>query len=402
MIPNSSASSSATRVTTRSELWRLLRSWRKQIAVIIVSILAAEALAVIPPLVLRRILDDYLAVGVAEGLLVLAALYLAATIAAEAMRFVVTYSTAYVAQHVLRDLRVRLFAHLQRLPLSFYDSTPLGDVISRCTADVDTVDTLFSSGVANLVLRLAQVAAAFAAMTTLSLKLSLLSLLVIPPLAAITRFFQVHIRQAERRRRQAIGMLNVHLQETLSGIDVVRAFGREAAFTARFRRALQEAVAAFWGSESYNMFYAPLLAVIVATCSALFLWIGTGGAGAAWGLSIGTIAAFILLFQRFFEPIRNLGEDWQTVQGALSGIERIVQVLQIPADTPPQSTAASRHSERELPVSVQNVVFGYGPERPVVDNVSITVQAGEHLALVGRTGAGKSSLIHLICGLYAP
>ncbi len=401
------AHSSARHVTTRGEIWRLLRSWRTQIAIIIVSILAAETLAVIPPLLLRRILDDHLATGVAQGILLLAILYLVATMASEGMHFAVTYSTAYVAQHVLRDLRVRLFAHLQRLPLSFYDRTPLGDIISRCTADVDTVNTLFSSGVANLVLRLAQVAAAFAAMMALSFRLSLLSLLLIPPLALITRFFQVHIRQAERRRRQAIGMLNVHVQETLSGIEVVRAFGREAAFTRRFRQALQEAVAAFWGSESYNMFYTPILTVLVAAYSVLFLWVGAGGAGTVWGLSIGTITigtitAFILLFQRFFEPIRNLGRDWQTVQSALSGIERIVQVLQIPADMPPQSAATPQDSEPDVLVSLQQIVFGYQSERPVIDHVSITVRVGEHLALVGRTGAGKSSLIHLMGGLYTP
>ena len=116
--------------------------------------------------------------------------------------------------------------------------------------------------------------------------------------------------------------------------------GAKSRFVARFRRALRDTVAAFWRAESYNMYYTPSLTVLVALCVALLLWSGTGGLGQAWGLSMGTIIAFILLFQRFFEPVRNLGEDWQTVQSALSGIERIVQVLQIPAEAIPQEAVA--------------------------------------------------------------
>ena len=111
---------------------------------------------------------------------------------------------------------------------------------------------------------------------------------------------------------------------------------------ARFRRALRETVAAFWKSESYNMYYTPSLTVLVALCVALLLWSGTGGLGQTWDLSIGTIIAFIILFQRFFEPVRNLGEDWQTVQSALSGVERIVQVLQTPATPSFLATTCNR------------------------------------------------------------
>jgi ATP-binding cassette subfamily B multidrug efflux pump len=296
---------------------------------------------------------------------------------------------------------VRLFAHLQRLPLSYYDRTSLGDVISRCTADVEAVDTLFATGVSNLLLRLVQLVTAFAAMMSLSPRLALLALLLLPPLALVTRFFQVHIRDAERGRRKAIGLLNVYLQETLSGVEVVRAFGREEAFVARFRRALRETVAAFWRAESYNMYYTPSLTVLVALCVALLLWGGAGGLGQTWGLSVGTIVAFILLFQRFFDPVRNLGEDWQTVQSALSGIERIVQVLQVPAEDVPPATAAASQGDGAA-VELRDVTFGYLSDRPVLREITLAVRPGEHVALVGRTGAGKSSLVHLLGGLYAP
>jgi ATP-binding cassette subfamily B protein len=391
----------STRITAWGEVRRLLCPWRGQIVLIALGVLVFEGLAIIPPLLLQRIVDEHLTPGRPAGILALALLYLAAAVLAEIVNFGVSYLTAWVAQNALLNLRVDLFAHLQRLPLDYHDRTPLGDVISRCTADVETVDTLFTTGVSGLLLRLVQLVTTFAAMVSLNPRLALLAVLLLPPLALATRFFQVHIRDAERERRKAIGLLNVYLQETLSGVEVVRAFSREETMVARFRRALRETVAAFWRAESYNMYYAPSLTVLVALCVALLLWSGTGGLGQAWGLSMGTIIAFIILFQRFFDPVRNLGEDWQTVQSALSGVERIVQVLRIPAETPLSANDGAQPAT-EAAVELRDVTFGYLAGRPVLRQIDLAVHPGEHVALVGRTGAGKSSLVHLLGGLYAP
>jgi ATP-binding cassette, subfamily B, multidrug efflux pump len=166
---------------------------------------------------------------------------------------------------------VRLVSHLQRLPLSYYDQTPLGDVISRCTADVETVDTLFSTGVITLIANLVRLLAAAVAMVALSRPLTLIALLVIPPLVIITRWFQVRVRSAERRNRRAIGLLNTHLQEMLAGVEVIPAFGREATFVARFRMALQEALAAFNSAAVYSALYSPMMALLSASVIALLL-----------------------------------------------------------------------------------------------------------------------------------
>lgn len=359
------------------------------------------AVATGSPFLLQRIIDDHIVPRVLNGLFVLALLYLAAIMFAEVVNFGVTYLTAWVAQHALRNLRVDLFAHLQRLPLGYHDRTPLGDVISRCTADVDTVDTLFTTGVSNLLLRLVQLVTTFVAMVLLSPPLAILAILLLPPLALATRYFQIHIRHAERQRRKAIGLLNVYLQETLSGMEVVRAYYREGTMLNRFRHALQKTLAAFWYSEKYNMYYAPSLTVLVAICVALLLWSGTSGIGQTWDLSIGEIIAFIILFQRFFDPVQNLGQDWQTVQSALSGVERIVQVLQTPIEVS-VSTSNSLQPGVGALVALRNVTFGYLVDHPVLHDITLSVHPGEHIALVGRTGAGKSSLVNLLGGLYAP
>ncbi len=264
---------------------------------------------------------------------------------------------------------------------------------------LETVDTLFSTGVINLVANLVRLLTAAVAMVALSRPLALVALLVVPPLLVITRLFQVRVRAAERQNRRAVGLLNTHLQETFGGVEVIRAFGREATFVARFRMALHEALAAFNRATVYSAIYSPIMALLAAAVIALLLWVGTGGAAASWGITVGTLTAFVLLFQRFFEPITTLGDDWQTVQGALSGIERIFEVLALPPETRPDTRPAD---DSHAAVAVHDLVYGYLPDRPVLQGVSFSVRAGEHVALVGRTGAGKSSTVHLIGGLYAP
>jgi ATP-binding cassette subfamily B protein len=364
---------------------------------------ASALLELVPPLLLRRIVDDNLAQGTTNGLLLLAALYLAATGLAQGLGFVTTYLTAVSAQGGLNDLRLRLFAHLQRLPIAFYDRTPLGDVISRCKADVDTVDTLFSSGVVNLVADAVRLVTVVIAMIRLSPQLSLVTLLAVPPLLVITNAFRIRVRDAERANRLAVGQLNAHLQETLRGVEVIKVFHRQAAFVARFRRALRTALDVYNRATVYTSLYPPTMAILSAGIIALLLWASAWPAFTAIGISLGTLTAFVLLFQRFFAPISALGEEWQTVQSALSGMERIFQVLSLPlaeAGAPPSATATP--GAGRATIAMHDVTFGYMPGQPVLQGVSLTVRPGEHLALVGRSGAGKSSMLNLLSGLYTP
>jgi ATP-binding cassette subfamily B protein len=396
---NALPAQSVVRRVAWSYLASILGPWRGILLLAALSILLAKVLDLAPALLLQRIVDDHLTPRQPTGLLPLGLLYLGATVAGQLLSVAAVYLTAIVAQDALHILRVRLVSHLQRLPLSYYDQTALGDVISRCTADVETVDTLFSTGVITLIANLVRLLIAVVAMVALSPPLTLVALLVVPPLAVITRWFQVRVRAAERRNRRAIGLLNTHLQETLGGVEVIRAFGREATFVARFRLALREALAAFNRATVYSAIYSPIMALLSASAIALLLWVGAGRSGTAWGISIGMLTAFVLLFQRFFEPITSLGDDWQTVQSALSGIERIVEVLALPIEARPPTQPIAHE---DTAIALHNLSFGYLPDRPVLQAVSLTVRAGEHVAVVGRTGAGKSSIVQLISGLYAP
>jgi ATP-binding cassette subfamily B protein len=407
----------------KSVAWKQIGSlvwpWRGQLAIIASSVLIGATLEVIPPLITRQLVDHYLTVGRTDGILALALYFLGATVSVQVVSFITNFLTAKVSQGALHRLRVRLFTHMQTLPLSYYDRTPLGETMSRCTSDVDTVDTLFSTGVASALTDVVRLVTAAIAMVAVSWPLSLVSLIIVPPLTVLTRVFQAQAREAERASRQAVGVLNSHLQEVFGGVEVIRAFHRESAFAVRFRKALVRALQAYNRSTAYVSLYPPMTNTMSAIAVCILLWAATGSFLASWGISIGTLTAFVLLFQRFFQPIVALGDEWQTVQRALAGAERIFQLLAVepdlslgssgtsgnngaPATLPAELTLLSPGARGNVLVEMNDVVFGYLEARPVLHDVSLWVESGEHLAVVGRTGAGKSSALHLLAGLYAP
>lgn len=393
----------ANRRLTLARVRSLLAPQRRLLLVIAASILSGAALEVLPPLIVRQAVDANLAVGRSDGLLRLGVLYLLVVAGQQMLGFVSAYFTAIAAQNALRELRVRLFAHLQRVPARYFDLTSLGDIISRCTADIDTIDQLFSSGVANLVADTVRLLTIAVAMFLLSPALTLLAALIVPPLLWFTRWFERRVLTAERANRRAVGAVNTVLAEALAGAEAIRAFGRAGFFEWRFRLALQATLKAYIDATRYAALYTPLMAILAALVVALLLWTGTEGALAGWSTSIGTLTAFVLLFRRFFTPITTLGEEWQTVQSALSGAERVFEVLAMPTDEAAVAHVGAQKTSEPAPlIELKYVTFGYAEGHSVLQDVSLVVRAGEHVALVGRTGAGKSSLMHLAGGLYAP
>ncbi len=391
------------RTSVARSLLSLMTQRQGSVMLVGLLVLAAAAFELVPPLIIRNIVDRHLTVGRADGLPALALLYLSGVAAMQLMTFLYGYLAAAVAQGALSDLRTRLFAHLQRLPVSYFDRTPIGDVISRCTADVDTLDTVFSSGVAVLLANLVRLVTVGLAMVSLSPMLSLIAASIVAPLVLITRVLQVRVRRAERENRRAVGTINTRLQEDLRSIEVIRAFGREPEFVGGFRQVLGTGLAASNRSSFYSALYTPVTAILSAIAVAALLAAGAQQTVGAMGLSLGTLTAFLLFLQRFFQPITALGEEWQTVQGAMAGAERIFGILALAPDRaagPERAPAGAERATRS--VVLDHVLFGYAEGRPVVHGLSLRARAGDHVALVGRTGAGKTSALHLIAGLYRP
>jgi ATP-binding cassette subfamily B protein len=395
----STASAALPKEKISAKLSDAVRPRRRALLIIAVLVTASALFELVPPLLIRWIVDDHLTIGRPEGLALLAALYLAATALGQVLAFAYGYLAAHVAQGVLSGLRVQLFGHYQRLPAAYFDRTPLGDAISRCTSDVDTLDTVFTSGVAALVANLVRLITIGCAMLLLSPMLSLAAAIALPPLVILTRYFQLRIRDAERANRRAVAEMNTHLQDSLRGVEVIQAFRSESHFVARFRQVLLRLLKASNRSTLYSSFYPPVTALMTYALIAFLLWTGTREAFADFGVTIGTLTAFSLLLQRFFTPLTALGDEWQTVQGALSGAERIVEVLRLPLDEQHERMPRRQPTQG---IHLDEVTFGYVPGVPVLHRVSLDVAPGEHVALVGRTGAGKSSIVQLLAGMYEP
>jgi ATP-binding cassette subfamily B multidrug efflux pump len=393
---------------TRLGPWlrELARPWRGRLILVAAAVLGAALLDVIPPFVARYIIDEKITAGRTDGLVHAGAVYLAAIAAAQALSAGYGYLAATIAQHTLATLRQRLFGHLLALPAAYHDRTPTGDSISRCTADVEAIDDLFSVTGTRLLGDTVRLITVVVAMLVLSPALTLVAAVIVPLLLPLTDVLRRRVRTAERDARTAVGLLNVHLQETMGSAETIRAFGAQRRFADRFRQALTRWLATVNRSTAYNAFYAPGVSILGAMVSAALLWVGARSTTETTGITVGTLTAFVLLFARFFTPLIALGDEWQKVQAALAGAERVFAVLALRADTTPPAAAAHvvcRTGSTAAPVvEMRDVRFGYHRDRPVLHGVSLTVRAGEHVAIVGRTGAGKSSILNLLAGLYAP
>jgi ATP-binding cassette subfamily B protein len=315
-----------------SRVWPIISPWRWVLAASLLSVIAGAGVTLLPPLILRHLIDNNLALGRAEGIPTLGLMYLGATVAVHLTTFLTSYSTTYAAQGALRRLRVLLFGHLQKLPVSYYDRTPTGEIISRCTADIDTIDQLFSSGVVSLLADLLTLVFTFGAMIALSPLLSLTLVLALPFLVVVTRRFQILTRAAQRKLRREIGRLNSRLQEYLTRFEVIHAFGWEFRIVRRFKEVLLKALRARNRSIAYGAAYDPLLKIFQAALVVGFLMLGTSSVLGSAAVSIGTLAAFVLLFDRFIDPLIRIGNEWQVVQGALAGLERVLEIFSIPTD----------------------------------------------------------------------
>ena len=377
----------------------LVRPWRAHLALVVALVVGSAAAGVVPALVIRHVVDHNLLPHQTTGLLAAGMVYLGAVAAGAAFSYWYSYLSAVVAQKAIASIRVQLFSHLARLPLAYFDRTPLGDIISRATADVEQVDALFTDGVATLVGQTVALVAVAVAMVVVSPLLSAVSLIVAPPLLLISRWLQVRVRLAERQTRVAVGSLNTQLSETVGAVETIRAFGREAAFLTRFRRALRTTLVAQAASVRYNAFFTPVTGLLAALVVAALLWIGSGALLGASGIDLGTLIAFVLLFQTFFAPIIALGDQWNRVQSALAGMERVFEILNLAPDLAGEEVPGS---DQEAGIVVREVEFSYRGGSPVLRRVSLVVRPGERVAVVGRSGAGKSTLLALMGGLYQP
>ncbi len=341
----------------------------------------------------RNILGDDPS-GLFRTMLLLLVVYVAGTLAQSGQ----IRQVGAVGQRVLASLRARIFDALQHLPLSYFDRRPVGDVMSRTTNDVDTLNQLLSQGVTQLLGSLFSLLGIVVAMLFLDLRLALVCFTIIPAMLLTTSFFARRARRAFRQTRQTVGDVTAGLQEEIVGVREAQAFNRVEANIARFRERNAANRTANVQAVAVTSAFAP--AIDVLSTLAIALVIGYGGYLVyAGSLTVGLLAAFLIYVQQFFRPVQLASQVYTQAQAALAGAERIYEILdEGPEPTDAPGTPELVHVEGRI--TFEDVSFAYEPGRPVLSGVSFDVSPGQTVALVGATGAGKTTIANLIPRFY--
>jgi ATP-binding cassette subfamily B multidrug efflux pump len=379
-----------------------LRPYRLGVAAAIVLLFGGAAMELVGPWLTKVALDRAIPAHDMRLLGRVVAGYVASLVAAFAFEYLQTVLTTWLGQRVMLDLRMELFAHLQRLSLRFFDRNPVGRLMTRVTNDVEALNEMFSSGVVTGFGDLFTVVLIFGAMLRLEWRLALVTFTVMPFVAVATFLFRALIRKAYRDIRVRLARINAYLQEHVSGVRVVQLFGRERATMQRFAAINRDHLDAHLRSITYYALFFPVMEVLTAVAMALILWYG-GVRALGGGITVGVIAAFLQYTGRFFRPIQDLSEKYNIVQGAMAASERIFQML----DTEPEIADAPDPLHLPAPgrgeIEFREVWFRYGPQDEwVLKGVSFRAAPGERVAIVGATGAGKSTIINLLMRFYEP
>ena len=355
-------------------------------------------LGLIGPYLMGLAIDRFIAVKELTGLAKISLWMLLIYLLSNLSQAVSSWLMADVSQRALKRLRGDLFSHLQTLPISFFDSNQAGELMSRLTNDIEAVNQAVSQNVTSLLASVLSLFGILIAMFLLDVRLALVSLLVVPVMFAFTEFVARYTRQGFRELQKGLGELNSVMEETISGQKVVKAFRRNDTALAAFRRRNDDVFRAAVWANSYAFLLMPLTNVL----GNFFVIIlaGLGGWLALQGLvSVGIIATFINYAQNFISPLRQLANLYNSIQAALAGAERVFELIDTQAE--PDDTGDIRPLESiRGNVRFDHVSFSYRPGTPIIKDMTIEAKAGEILALVGPTGAGKTTIINLLTRFY--
>lgn len=336
-----------------------------------------------------------------EGLAAVAAIYLAVL----AATFLVLYQQSrlmlLMGQDIMRDLRREIFGHLQTLPLSYFDKNPVGRLVTRVTTDVDALNELFTAGLVSIFGDIVLLGGIVGVLFWLDWRLALVSFGILPLLAAITLWFRIRARQTYRDVRVKIARINSYLQEHITGMPVLQLFGRERAAFEEFDAINRDHRDANVRAIFYYAVYYPTVELITALGLGLIIWYG-GGQVIAGALSIGALVAFLQNAQRFYQPLSDLSEKYNILQGAMASSERIFRLLDREPEivSPPRPYRPPGGAPLRGEIALEGVGFAYVAGEPVLADVSFRVAAGETVAVVGHTGAGKTTLANLLLRFY--
>ncbi len=379
-------------------LWGYLRRQTLMFAGVVGLVCVTTGLGVVSPYLIGKAIDRYILARDIAGLTLIAAFMIGVYVATGFTTWLQIYVMSTVAQRTVRDLRKDLFAKIQTLSLRYFDQHPHGELMSRLANDVENISHVLSEGVTQFLTSIFTIVGVAAMMLRLNFWLAIVSLVTIPLMGTLTKWIGAHTRQGFRERQQTLGVLNGFIEETITGERVVKAYGREQATIEAFEKANGDLRTAATTAQIYALLMGPLANFVNNIGFAIVA--GFGGWMALHGLvTVGTIASFLSYTRQFGHPLNQIANLYNAIQSALAGAERVFEIL----DEVPEVTDVSDAKplyDIQGEVVFDEVCFGYTPDVPVLKQVSLHAQPGQMIALVGPTGAGKTTIINVLTRFY--
>ncbi|OPZ07996.1 MAG: putative multidrug resistance ABC transporter ATP-binding/permease protein YheH [candidate division BRC1 bacterium ADurb.BinA292] len=393
------------RIDTRllGRLWEFVRPYQRIVGFTVLLSLAANALRVLQPLVGMYIIDHQISEGDVNGLILMVLLFIGLLLLASACDVAFTWFISWVGQRAMDTMRRRLIRHIFAQDTVFFDRNPVGRLITRLTSDVETLNELFASGLVAVMGELLIIIGVIALMLTQSAKLTGVVLLSAPFILAVAIFFRRHSRKWYLETRRALATMNAYLQENVAGMRTVQAFNRQRRNHRQFASLNNEyRVANLHTILAFALFF-PAMSFISSMAVAAVIWVGgrdmIAGRGAAAGLSFGQLFFFVQCVHMLFAPVRSLSEKYNLLQAAMASSERIFKLFdQRPTIDAPREPAPIRPLTDAI--RFEDVRFAYVPDEPVLKGISFEIRRGQSVAVVGATGAGKTTLINLLTRFY--
>ncbi|MGJ3235232.1 ABC transporter ATP-binding protein [Marivirga sp.] len=381
-------------------LYKFVKPYQGRFYFLVFLTLALAVLAPARPFVIQKAIDNQIAQGDFQGLINMTLILVGLLLMQAIVQYGHTYLSGWLGQYIIRDIRLKLYRHLLSLRLKFFDKTPIGRLVTRNVSDVETLSDVFSQGLAAMIGDILQILFILGMMFAMSWKLTLVSLATLPLLFLSTYIFKEKVKVAFNEVRNAVSNLNSFVQEHVTGMSIVQIFTAEKREYDAFKKINTEHKKANIRSVLYYSIYFPVAEVIQATGIGLLVWYGAKGVinEAESGITLGMLIAFILYIQMFFRPIRLIADRFNTLQMGIVSSSRILNLLDNKEHIPNNGEYKPKTVKGNI--SFKNVDFAYNEDETVLKNISFNVKEGQSVALVGATGAGKSSVINLLSRFY--
>ena len=374
-----------------------VKPYKVQFLVVIALSFVLSALTPLRPYLIQHTIDNHLAASRMDKVLVMTYWLLFLLFLQGLMQYLYLYGAGSLGHKVICDIRIRLYKHVQSMSLRFFDTTPIGRLVTRCVSDIETLLNVFSEGLASILGNILQLLALLILMFLLDWKLTLICLATLPVLVLSTYVFKEKIKVAFNQVRAAVSHLNTFVQEHITGMSVVQVFGVEQETFSRFKKINTSHRRANMRSVLYYSIYFPIAEVLQATSIGLIVWYGTGEA-VEERLTLGVLIAFIMYVQLFFRPIHMIADRFNTLQLGIVSAYRIMALLEYQDPIRDTDTKSLHYIKGHL--RFENVSFAYQANQYVLQDISFEMKPNQVTALVGVTGSGKTSAIHLISRLY--